>query len=140
MYKYAQLLYNLATSIRKGLDMEPTNSAADFWGHKHALEEMVNIIEGCSDFHFGFVDNGPADCWFEISWIDATLEGGAVKLTNPNHFRLIDDAYKLFTDQHCGSWDSFSRLSSRYTTAETTALRERGRNSWRSQVTFGVGT
>lgn len=119
--------------------MEPTNSAADFWGHKHALEEMVDTIEGCSDFYFGFVDDGPANCWFEIGWTDVALEGGAVKLANPSHHRLIDDAYKLFTDTHLGSWDNFARLSSRYTTAETTALYERGLNNWRSQITFGVG-
>lgn len=119
--------------------MEPTSTAAEFWGHKHALEQMVGEYDVCAGFEFGYDDHGPGECQFWVGWQDKYLEGGAVRLSNPNPYRLIDDAFKLFTDTHPGSWGVFSSLSSHYLTAEKTALHERGPRSWESQISYGVG-
>lgn len=139
MYKYAQLLYNLATSTRKGLAMEPTDSAAQFFGFWQLLKELVSATAGCSNPLFFMHDRGPTECEFVIAWEDGEAAGGRVRLAHPDLYKLIDDAIKQFGEIHPERLKMVFDRRAYFITKECMEGAAK-RSGVRSTVTFGVGT
>lgn len=118
--------------------MEPTDSAAQFFGFWQLLKELVRTTAGCSNAVFFMHDRGPAESEFVIAWEDSSVTGGRVRLAHPNLYKLIDDTIEQFGKIHPDKLQMIFSRRGHYITRECTEGAAK-RSGVRSRVTFGVG-
>lgn len=118
--------------------MEPTDSAAQFFGFWQLLKELVRTTAGCSSAVFFMYDRGPAESEFVIAWEDNAVAGGRVRLAHPDLYKLIDDAIEQFGKIHPDMLQTLYKQRGHFITKECMEGAAK-RSGIRSQVTFGVG-